>query len=111
MSTRARRLKFEEGRSRRKVEENDVEALDKIYDNLKQTFAQAVDGSDFIDEKNIELDGIQAIREKERKLLYKKFPITGEMTPDEIFWRKWGKRKDFEAGVLDGKCAKYLKGL
>ncbi|GMI44326.1 hypothetical protein TrCOL_g752 [Triparma columacea] len=79
-----------------------------LQSKLGHTLTAAMNDSDFIDDRNIDLDGLQAIREKECKLLYKKYPITGKMTPDEVFWRKWGKRKDFNAGILKGKCEEFL---
>jgi hypothetical protein len=108
LSADSRRLKFEEMSERRKLSESATEGLDLIYDNLEKTLTAAMNDSDFIDDRNIDLDGLQAIREKECKLLYKKYPITGKMTPDEVFWRRWGKRKDFNAGVLKGKCEEFL---
>mmetsp|Transcript_11164 Transcript_11164/g.22863 ORF Transcript_11164/g.22863 Transcript_11164/m.22863 type:complete len:1028 (+) Transcript_11164:56-3139(+) len=108
LSKEARRLRFDEMTSRRKLSSDDSATLDKVYEKFSEIFESAKNGSDYIDDKNVELDGITAVREKECKLLYKKYPITGEMTPDEIFWRKWGKRSEFVKGILDGKCEKYL---
>ncbi|GMI13517.1 hypothetical protein TrLO_g6777 [Triparma laevis f. longispina] len=113
LSDSGRRLHFEETSSRRKLSsETD---LDTLLDYIEKTINATKDDSIYLDDKSKELDAIGSVVARECALLYSKNPIEkgeSEMSPNKfknnVFWRRWGKRKDFELGALDGKCEKIL---
>ncbi|GMH91463.1 hypothetical protein TrVE_jg11542 [Triparma verrucosa] len=113
LSDSGRRLHFSDTTSRRKLSSSIN--LDTLLDYIEKAINETKAESIYLDDKSKELDAITAVVARECALLYSKNPIeSGESTmspnkmKDNVFWRRWGKNKDFLSGALDGKCEKIL---